>query len=73
LDSVHIWRLGIHSLTDHWLDHVKAQVSPRSYERYCELARKNIIPRLGAIAPILDTVTPAECANYFANAGYHQP
>ncbi|ANW01226.1 transposase [Bradyrhizobium icense] len=25
-----------------------------------------------AIAPILDTVSPAECANYFANAGYEQ-
>ena len=25
-----------------------------------------------AIAPILGTVSPAECANYFANAGYHQ-
>ena len=25
-----------------------------------------------AIGPILDTVSPAECANYFANAGYDQ-
>src|SRR3979411_1940454 len=25
-----------------------------------------------AIAPILDTVSTAECANYFANAGYDQ-
>ena len=25
-----------------------------------------------AIAPILDTVSQAECANYFANAGYDQ-
>ena len=25
-----------------------------------------------AIAPILETVSPAECANYFANAGYDQ-
>ena len=25
-----------------------------------------------AIAPILDAVTSAECANYFTNAGYHQ-
>jgi hypothetical protein len=25
-----------------------------------------------AIAPILGTVSPAECANYFANAGYDQ-
>ena len=25
-----------------------------------------------AIAPILSAVSPAECANYFANAGYDQ-
>jgi putative transposase len=25
-----------------------------------------------AVAPILNTVSPAECANYFANAGYNQ-
>ena len=25
-----------------------------------------------AIAPILNTVSPDECANYFANAGYDQ-
>ena len=25
-----------------------------------------------AIGPILDTVTPTECANYFRNAGYDQ-
>lgn len=25
-----------------------------------------------ALAPILNTVSPAECANYFANAGYNQ-
>ena len=25
-----------------------------------------------AIGPILKTVSPAECANYFANAGYEQ-
>jgi hypothetical protein len=25
-----------------------------------------------ALAPILNTVSPVECANYFANAGYNQ-
>ncbi|WP_394567951.1 hypothetical protein [Bradyrhizobium sp. 31Argb] len=25
-----------------------------------------------AIGPMLDTVTPAECSNYFSNAGYAQ-
>ena len=34
---------------DRWLDHTRSQVSPRSHERYCELARKNISPLLGAV------------------------
>jgi transposase len=25
-----------------------------------------------ALGPILDTLSPVECANYFANAGYDQ-
>jgi integrase len=32
---------------DRWLDHIKSQVSPKSHSRYCELARKNIVPLLG--------------------------
>jgi integrase len=32
---------------DGWLDHMKTQVSPRSHERYTEIARKNIVPMLG--------------------------
>jgi transposase len=35
-------------------------------------ARRTTEAVYDAIAPILDTVSPAECANYFANAGYHQ-
>jgi integrase-like protein len=27
---------------DRWLEHIKSQVSPRSHERYAEIARKNI-------------------------------
>jgi len=34
---------------DPWLDHMKSQVSPRSLERYTELARKNIAPLLGQV------------------------
>jgi integrase len=32
---------------DRWLEHIKSQVSPKSHSRYCELARKNIVPLLG--------------------------
>ncbi len=35
---------------DRWLDHVKASVSPKTHERYSEIARKNIVPLLGSIA-----------------------
>jgi integrase len=34
---------------DRWLDHMRAQVSPRSHERYAEIARKNIVPLLGQV------------------------
>lgn len=41
----------------HWLD---------------KAAQRTTVAVYDAIAPILDTVSPAECANYFANAGYDQ-
>jgi transposase len=36
-----------------------------------EAAKRTIEAVYNAIGPILDTVSSAECANYFANAGYH--
>ena len=35
-------------------------------------AKRTIEAVYNAIGPILDTVSAAECANYFANAGYDQ-
>jgi hypothetical protein len=35
-------------------------------------AKRSIEAVYTAIGPILNTVTSAECANYFANAGYDQ-
>lgn len=32
---------------ERWLAHMKSQVSPRTHERYVEIARKNIVPMLG--------------------------
>lgn len=42
----------------HWL----RRAAQRTVEAVCN-----------AIGPILSAVTPTECANYFANAGYEQP
>jgi hypothetical protein len=46
---------------DRWLEHTKANVSPRSHERYAEIARKNVAPLLGSA--ILAKLKPAHiCA-----------
>jgi integrase len=34
---------------EHWLEHMKGRISPRSHERYCEIIRKNVIPLLGSV------------------------
>lgn len=51
---------------DRWLDHVKSQVSPRSFERYEELARKNIVPVLGGI--VLTKLRPEHVSTGYAKA-----
>jgi integrase len=51
---------------EHWLDHVKSQISPRSNERYCEIVRKNIIPALGTV--FLSKLRPAQISAAYSNA-----
>lgn len=51
---------------DKWLEHVKSQVSPRTVERYGELARKNIAPLIGSIA--LTKLTPMTISTAYSTA-----
>lgn len=51
---------------DRWIDHIKAHVSPRSHERYADLARKNIVPLLGGV--MLNKLRPAQIAEAYATA-----
>lgn len=51
---------------DRWIDHTKAHLSPRSHERYSELARKNIVPLLGSV--VLNKLRPAQVAEAYASA-----
>ena len=41
-------KLTVAQFLDRWLDHIKPNVSPRTHERYEQIARKNIAPLLGA-------------------------
>ncbi len=49
-----------------WLGHVKAQVTPKTHQRYTELVRKNIVPSLGAIR--LTSLRPPQLATFYAKA-----
>jgi integrase len=51
---------------DKWLEHIKSQVSPRTAERYGELARKNIAPLIGSIA--LTKLTPMTISTAYSTA-----
>ncbi len=51
---------------DHWLATIKSSVSPRSHERYSEIARKNIVPLLGAA--VLSKLKPDMIAGAYATA-----
>lgn len=42
-------KLIVAAYFEHWLQHMKSQVAPRTHERYGELARKNLIPLLGSV------------------------
>ena len=51
---------------DRWIDHIKSQVSPRSHERYEEIARKNIVPLLGGV--VVNKLRPAQIAAAYTTA-----
>jgi integrase len=51
---------------ERWLEQIKTQVSPRSFERYAEIVRKNHIPALGALK--LTKLQPAHIASAYTKA-----
>ena len=51
---------------DQWLANVKGNVSPRTHERYEEIAKKNLIPLLGAIT--LTKLRPVQISAAYTKA-----
>jgi integrase len=51
---------------ERWLPHIRTQVSLRSYERYAELARKNIIPLISGVK--LARLQPAQISAAYVKA-----
>jgi integrase len=59
-------RESLFEFLERWLDHVRGQVSPRTLERYAELARRNIAPLLGAVP--LPKLQPVMISRAYARA-----
>ena len=61
-----VGRVTVGQFLERWLEHMAHQVSPRTHERYAEIARKNIIPALGAIQ--LTKLQPTHITAAYAKA-----
>jgi integrase len=59
-------REPVAAFLERWIEHMQGQVSPRSHERYAEIARKNLAPLLGALA--LTKLQPAHISAAYAKA-----
>ena len=53
-------KTSVAQFLDQWLNDVRSRISPKTHERYSEIVRKNIVPRIGAIA--LTKLRPAQIA-----------
>jgi integrase len=51
---------------ERWLEGIKSQVSPRTHERYCEIARKNLSPLLGGA--LLSSLQPHQISAAYTKA-----
>jgi len=59
-------RITLSQFFDRWLRHIKPNVAPRTYERYAQIATKNIGPLLGA--KLLSKLQPIEISEAYGKA-----
>jgi integrase len=59
-------KLTVLQFFDRWLKHIKPNVSPRTHERYEQIALKNVAPLLGA--KILSKLQPIDISEAYAKA-----
>jgi hypothetical protein len=59
-------KVTVSQFFDRWLKHIKPNVSPRTFERYEQIAKKNIAPLLGAKA--ITHLLPIDISGAYATA-----
>ena len=58
-------RTSVAQFFDRWLKHIRPNVSPRTHERYEQIATKNLVPLLGS--KILSKLQPVEISEAYAS------
>jgi Phage integrase, N-terminal SAM-like domain len=59
-------KITVKEFMERWLAHIRPQVVPRTFERYEEIAIKNITPMLGSI--IIGKLKPMQISDACATA-----
>lgn len=59
-------KVTVAAFLEKWLDHMRPQVSPRTHERYAEIARKSLAPLLGSA--ILTKLQPMAISDAYVKA-----
>jgi integrase len=59
-------RMTVAAFLERWIEHMQGQVSPRSHERYAEIARKNLAPLIGGLT--LTKLQPTHISRAYAKS-----
>jgi integrase len=59
-------RVTVGAFLERWLNHIKTQVSPKTFERYAGIVKQNLIPAIGGVA--LSKLKPAQISAAYSAA-----
>lgn len=59
-------KVSVAAFLEQWLTTLRAQVGPRTFERYAEIIRKNVVPLLGGV--LLTKLRPEQIAAAYSQA-----
>jgi hypothetical protein len=57
-------KISVSDFMKHWLEHIKPQVAPRIFERYEQIATKNIALMLGGSTRGTDQLNEVDCRTH---------
>jgi len=59
-------KVTVKAFLERWLEHIKTQVSPKTFERYSGIVRQNIVPAIGDV--VLSKLKPVQISAAYSAA-----